>query len=477
MEKESVVICERYSVPLVKFASLYAASYGLMFLFLDAMFWDDWYVNFTLNRKQTLQYWKDMLGFFPTNRFIEVFVLNRNPVAFHIVIFASFFISGLLLFQILKRIPVITEKSNVMICTLFLILPINSARVSMATIRLSYSLTIFLFAWLLLVQDRYKRVVFISLPLFYLSFLTQGLVPFFVLPCLHLFYISCFVKHRSARAAALKALTVLLSGAIYFIMMRLLDPPPAERIDYYTPTLSGLVRALLFLSLGVVVLWRSFRFYNFRSTEKFGGVQLIGLGVFALSLGSFAYLASGRLMDFSEWILNFVPNASEWDSRHQLLLGLGFAMIISGLLELFPENFGRSFFKVSVVFCLIFNFIFMRDYLLDWKKQTAIVENLRDLPMPSAVNVVMVYETEAAQRFNARGRFIRSFEWEALFEKGTSMKDVEVIYSRRIDCLGDRSQIPDTLMTIDALNSNMKAIVLRDPGIIVGLEKINPCDE
>jgi hypothetical protein len=477
MEKKSDIISEQYSVPLVKFASLYAASYGLMFFFLDAMFWDDWYVNFTLNQEQTLQYWKDMLGFFPTNRFIEVFVLNRNPVAFHIVIFVSFFISGILLFQILKSIPGITEKSNVMICTLFLILPINSARVSMATIRLSYSLTIFLFAWFILVQNKHRRIAYLSLPLFFLSFLTQGLVPFFVLPCLHLFYINRYVNRRSAITAALKALAVLLSGAVYFTMMRLLDPPPAERIDYYTPTLSGLVRALLFLLVGIVVLWRSFKSYNLRSPEKFGGVQLIGLGVFSLSLGSFAYLASGRLMDFSEWILNFVPNASEWDSRHQLLLGLGFAMIISGFVDLLPENFGRSIFKVAVVFCLIFNLIFMRDYLLDWKKQTAIVENLRDLPMPSAVNVVMVHETEAAQRFNARGRFIRSFEWEALFEKGTSMKDVEIVYSGRIDCLGDRSQIPDTLMTIDALNSNMKAIVLRDPGIIVGIEKISPCGD
>jgi hypothetical protein len=32
-------------------------------------------------------------------------------------------------------------------------------------------------------------------------------------------------------------------------------------------------------------------------------------------------------------------------------------------------------------------------------------------------------------------------------------------------------------MTIDALNSNMKAIVLRDPGIIVGIEKISPCGD
>ena len=467
---------EKYSMPLAKFGALYFVSYGLMLLFLDAMYWDDWYVNFTLNQNQTLQYWQDMLGFFPTNRFVEVFLLDRNPAAFHIVIFSSFFTSGILLFQILKCIPAISRNSNVMICSLFLILPINSARVSMATIRLSYSLTIFMFAWLILVQDKYKRVRYLSLPLFFISFLTQGLVPFFVLPCLHLFYINRFVNQRTKRASSLIFFAVLLSGAAYFFLMRLLDPPPNGRLDYYTPTMSGVVRAFLFLLIGALVLWRSFRSYSFKTQSEFDGVQLIGIGIFSLSLGSFAYLSSGRLMDFSEWILNFVPSASDWDSRHQLLLGLGFSLIASGFVKLLPENSGRAVFKTLVLFCLIFNVIYMRDYLLDWKKQIQIVADLRVSTFPPTSKIVMVFETEAAQRFNARGRLIRSFEWEALIEKGTSMKNIEVIYSGRIDCSGDNNQIPDLLMTVDAVNSNMKAIVLQDPGITIRLEEVNPCN-
>lgn len=476
MTSNSTASSEKYSMPLAKFGALYFISYGLMLLFLDAMYWDDWYVNFTLTRNQTLQYWQDMLGFFPTNRFVEVFLLDRNPVAFHIVIFVSFFTSGILLFQILKCIPAISRNSNVMICSLFLILPINSARVSMATIRLTYSLVLFLVAWLILVRSRSNTTKSIAVVLFCLSFLAQSLIPYFVLPCLHLFYLEHCINMKSLRRSVFRSLFFFCIGGVYFSVVRLLDPPPGDRIAYYTPTISGVVRAVFLLAVATYFLWRAFRGLRPVERRDFDGVQFVALGFFSVALGAFAYIASGRLMDISEWILNFVPRASDWDSRHQLLLGLGFSLIIVGFLQLIPRGVARRVFMLTLASCITLNFIFMRDYLMDWKMQTQVIASLNSANIPANSKIVMVYQTDAAKKFNARGRMFRSYEWEALIASGMNRKDVSVVYNNRIDCSGDKNLIPDVLMTVDATNSNLKALLAINPGAFVIIQEIDPCD-
>ena len=195
--------------PWLAAAVVYLISFGVSLTFLNARFWDDWYVNFTLTRSETMQYWKDMLGFFPTNRFVEVVILGRNPVAFHLVIFFCFFLSGYLLFKILEQLPGISYEVNKKVALLFLILPINSARVSMVTIRLTYSLVLFLAAWLLLIKSRSNATKSIAVFLFCLSFLAQSLVPFFVLPCLHLFYLEYCVNMKSLRRSISRSFSIL----------------------------------------------------------------------------------------------------------------------------------------------------------------------------------------------------------------------------------------------------------------------------
>lgn len=461
--------------PTIRALILYFISFGLSLTFLDARFWDDWYVNFTLSKSETMQYWKDMLGFFPTNRFVEVSILDRNPVAFHLVIFVSFFITGYLIFKILEYVPRISYVTRSRIALLFLVLPINSARVSMVTIRLTYSLVLFLVAWLLLLKYKSIYLKVFSLILFCISFLAQGLVPFFVLPCLHLFFIEFHVKSKSLHLALMQPVLLLGSGGAYFAAMRLLDPPPGNRLDYYTPSLSGIVRAFVFLIVATWFLWRSFKYLQKSSTQDFDGVQLLGLGVFALALGAFAYVSSGRLMDISEWMLNFVPRASDWDSRQQLLLGLGFSLITVGFLELVPNIVAKNMFTFAVVVSVFLNISFMRDYLMDWKKQTQIISSIENLEIPSDSKIVMVVESDAAKKFNARGRNIRNYEWEALLEKGLNRKGLSVIYNNRIDCESERNLIPDLLMTVEAKNSNLRAILKLDPGAYATIESIDPC--
>jgi len=61
-------------------------------------------------------------------------------------------------------------------------------------------------------------------------------------------------------------------------------------------------------------------------------ITLLLIGVDVVAIGAAPYLVGGHFQTISEWIMDFTPAASDWHSRHQLLLGLGFAITITGLL-------------------------------------------------------------------------------------------------------------------------------------------------
>ena len=69
---------------------LYLVSYGFYFLFLNAYFWDDWTINYRMSANEAAEYWKTQLGFFPTNRFVEINLLRRDPIVFHLITLVIF---------------------------------------------------------------------------------------------------------------------------------------------------------------------------------------------------------------------------------------------------------------------------------------------------------------------------------------------------------------------------------------------------
>ena len=146
-----------------------------------------------------------------------------------------------------------------------------------------------------------------------------------------------------------------------------------------------------------------------------------------------------------------------------------------GFLQLIPKGVAKRAFVLSLTACMLLNFMFMRDYLMDWKMQTQVIASLNSASIPANSKIVMVYQTDAAKKFNARGRMFRSYEWEALIASGMNKKEVSVVYNNRIDCSGDKNLIPDVLMTVDAKNSNLKALLTINPGAFVTLQEINPC--
>jgi hypothetical protein len=449
---------------------LYTVSYGFMFGFLDAYFWDDWfYANLT--DAEAHQFWKDQLGFFPTNRFIEISLLNRNPVLFHLLTFFIFLLIPAAIFSIAKCFKMISQEQRFYLVIILLVLPINSARVSMAVFRLSYSLLIFLVAWLVLVHPRTNKFKYLATPLFAFSFLAQPLIPLFILPCLHNLYLGYDKRNVRWKAKTLFHISYVALAPLYLMLAWMFNPPAEERRDYFTPSLSGVARALLLIGIVVLLfIWTMSRKGIDQEQRKIR--ILFSLSFLFLAVGSAAYIASGRLVDVSEWMLNFVPRASDWDSRHQLLLGVGIALFVSTLLMTIEKSVRMRVFAGFIAACIVLNFSMMQGYYLDALKQKEVVSILSTNDEISDWKTVLV--ADEAEIYNARNRGIRSYEWEQMIVKAGGNEEVEVMTSVQ-PCTTDQNQQSAVFLLVESSQGRFASMLKGGVGLSIRATSVSIC--
>ena len=449
-------------------SAVYVASYGLMFFFLNALFWDDWYTKM-LPVELERSYWKN-LGFPPPISFILIDVFRRNAIVLHLAVFFIFFICGWLLFQILQKIEMLTESDRRNIVLLFLVLPINSARVAMQMFNYSYSLLFFYLAWYLLTTKTSRWAKMASILFFVLSFQTLSFLVFLVLPAIHYLVQNQARYGKNARVTYLGPSFMLLIAPIYWITIKTVYPPKPSMRAYYSPTLSGTARGLILLLIVTgLLIWAGKRYLKVGDKR----ILIIAVASLIIVLGAFPYMTSGRLVDLSEWMFNFVPRASEWESRNQLLLGLGFAALLVGLFGDLDSQFKKYAFKVVIGTCVFLNFTFMQGYMLDARKQSEVINLFANSETIKSGNVIMIHDL--AVRYNARGRDVRTYEWNGMLEKAlgdTNHKSVNYGY---IDCSNPDALIPDVLVTIDSSIGKFKSLLTNNVGINIVATKISPC--
>ena len=450
---------------------LYTISYGFIFGFLDAYFWDDWLVNVKFTDSEAHQFWKDNLGFFPTNRFIEISILDRNPVLFHLLTFVIFFLIPVVAFSIAKCFKMISQEQRLYLSIILLVLPLNSARVSMSVFRLSYSLLIFLVAWLVLVHPRTSKYKYLATPLFVFSFLAQPLIPFFVLPCLHNWYLGNNRNDERWKVKTLFRVSYLAVAPLYLFIAWVFNPPVEERRDYFTPGLSGVVRALvILLAVSLVFVWSAIR--KHKDQEQWKMNVLFSLSFLFLAVGAAAYIASGRLVDISEWMLNFVPRASDWDSRHQLLLGPGMSLLVSTFLMTIDKKRRTRAFVGFVALCVVLNFSMMQGYYFDALKQKETVSLLSNLEEISEWRSVLV--ADEADVYNARNRGIRSYEWEQMIVKAGGNENVAVMTSFQ-PCAPDQNPTSAVFLLVESSQGRLVSMVKGGVGLRIRAPSVSVC--
>jgi hypothetical protein len=202
--------------------------------------------------------------------------------------------------------------------------------------------------------------------------------------------------------------------------------------------------------------------------------QILWFGAFATGCGASAYVTSGRLVDVSEWMLNFVPRGSDWDSRHQLLLGLGLSVVIVGLFGPLNTTFKRSAVIVCLLLCVSLNVLFMQSYYLDSLKQNETLQLFQSSSEVRESKVIMIEDN--AKVFNARGRGVRSYEWEGMLRSLFGSDNKKVIYATYVDCGSPGAIIPDVRAIISSTNGRMRALLTGKIDLQMSVEKIKPCD-
>lgn len=449
---------------------LYGISYFLMLLFSNSRFWDDWLIYYSKTPAGT----KDALrqvGYWPINGIFQVDMLARQPGLFRIITIVCFFFAGWCLFHILGTLKILSADQVRLITILFLVLPINSARVSMSVFSYSYSILFFYLAWYLLVTKRSHFVWLLSIPLFLLSFNTVALIAFFIVPCAHYLYLKLSVPAANKRIAFVSSALFASLAPLYWIIDRRYNPPQGAYLTMYTPQKLGMLRALLFLSVCAGLIywyWKSRK----GVTSENGRYWIIIAGITITVIGASPYIVGGHLVDISDWLIAIVPRSSDWDSRHQLLLGLGISITIAGIVGPINSTFKRQCMAALFGLCVIWNVTYMHSYFLDSLKQDQIVEAFERSSELKESKIIMIDDT--TDRYNARGRFVRSYEWEGMLAKALGENSISVISGKSyIDC-GD-PLIPDTLITITARNGRLESTLTRDLGIEIFVAPIHPC--
>ncbi len=259
---------------------------------------------------------------------------------------------------------------------------------------------------------------------------------------------------------------------VYWVVNRRINPLSDARLAYLTPTRSGIARGLLILVVCLIfILWYlKLRRDNISVNSRY---PIILAGVSLTALGAFPYITSGRLVDVSEWMLNFVPRASDWNSRHQLLLGLGLAVTLVGLIGPIDSIFKHRSINVLIGLCVALNITYMHGYYLDSLKQNQIISAIHVSDALTESWFVMINDT--TDRFNARGRVYRSYEWEGILAKALGDSTRTVIDMGYVDCNDPLTPVPDTLLTITARNGRFISTLTRDIGIELSVKSIQPC--
>jgi hypothetical protein len=450
---------------------LYGISFLPSLLSINSLFWDDW-LMFDLQTGKLLISQYSGGGNAPWRGWIESLLFQSSLPVFRIVSLTTFFAVGYFLFHILKRSWIFTSHQIIAATLLILVIPVNSARISIVCSKYGVSAFFFFLGWYLYETKNHKIAVFFGYLCFFLSY---SELPFPTLTLLPILYHLALKTPKGVRGyvrEVLLTLPLIFLPLVYLITRQIFWPVTGNLAVVYRPQVLGMIRAILFIALCSIPLALHVVSNKYKSIKKPN--LLVSIGVFSVSIAAFPYMLGGHLVDISDWLIAFIPNFSDWNSRHQLLLPLGFSLVIVGSMKMekvaaLRWNTYPVLSTLLAVFVLI-NFTFAQEYFLDGRKQTAVIAAMSSDPELKSVQSILI--DDQAVRFNARGRLIRSYEWEGMLQKALGNDRIKVSYLQYVDC---KEFQPDAILHINAPNGRLESTLRANVAIDLWIEKIDPC--
>jgi hypothetical protein len=448
---------------------VYFVSWLPVSLVWRTYFWDDWFNYFDQSAMDVRRHTGPFSGFSPVRLVLEGWMAEYFPPSFRILTFLAFPLAAFALWKVLSTSHVLTRPEALGISSLFLLLPLNSARASMTIFMYTACNVFFFVGWWAYARNRQWFGKGLAVVLFLMSFDTASFIVFMVVPLALSLLESQHNHEKLTKWLQKNVIFIVIAPAYWFIEPTLNPTLDKVRAAYYTPSLSGIVRGLVVGSFVLAVTaWFLVR-KKWRYSTHRGGVQVLG-GLCLTWIGMFPYMALGHFPNLNALLIGFVPGSSDWDSRHQLLMPLGLAVVIVGVFNwLNPRSLLRGTIVVGLLSSIL-NLSFSQEYYLDSIKTTRVIEALKSNEDVRGVKFALI--DDQALRFNARGRSIRSYEWDAILRAANPNLDQGTDVLRYVDC---ETLNPDAIIIIQATNGKLKTLLTRNPGISVTVKRIQPC--
>ena len=441
---------------------LYSLSWGWSLLRPNSLFWDDWVYIFRQPKSYLNQIFIET-GLPPWRALLDQEMIAIGNWTIPWFTFVMYFTASAFLWEILKKTSLLTPKQSKFVVLIFLIAPVNHARIALVMFGYTTSYFFFFLAWMLLVRFRSNAIFAVSIFCFFWSFMTHSFLFFFLFPTAHYIFLNRdHLRNYLKNWSAVTKLFILLVLPIVYLWLRyLLWRPTEEYKNYHKVSLAGsqlgvkVILAVIAISLIFVLISR-------KSLRTHPSAIVLLLGSVLFTFGLFPYFANSNFPD----VISVFAFRNDWGSRHLLLTPLGISFILCGVWLLISSRLRKLFFAVTVITCSLINIFSGSQYYLDSLKKDQLTElfaNEKDINTQSTI--LLIDETKI---FNGRGSTYRTTELSGLL----LLSGQE---STAITGKGSCNDLPDgTQFVLKSDKNFFSALTSRDLGLYF---EVSPCSD
>ena len=448
--------------PWVSAIVLYTLSWGWSLLRPNTLYWDDWSDVFQRDSFYLRRVFVDT-GRPPWEGVIEGLLLQIGRWSVRFVAFYFFFVTSLFLFEILRTTYFLSKLQIKFFILLFLLAPVNHARISLVVFQYISSYFLFYLGWFVLVRFKSSKSFVLACVILFLSFKTHSFLFFVLLPFLHFGWLNRarLLDLKKLSLAHFQVLVIAVLPVLYVISRSVFWPPSESWQDYQQPTRAGVLTGLWPVLIGLVGL-SIIGVRRLKNLKTPLGLVLLVVGFSITALALFPYFAGELYVGYAgrpAYITVFEFRA-DWRSRHQLLMPLGLALSVVGLNELLKWRGKNIVVSIVLVISVALNMFWGSQYYLQSHKQEQLVELFKTTK--SEVEIASV--EDQTKRFNGRESTFRSYEW-------TGFMTLAGISTDRPGC----EVLPSgSVLTLKSDTSYLQALATRDLGLYF---EVKPCSE
>lgn len=414
-----------------------SALVNIPLLVNNGIFWDDWTL-FNMSREGLDDQFRGAGPYYLAD-FHETLHQVQKPVLLYRLLTLLFSTGSVLLFyRILLHIKELGKKELFYMAAIFAVLPFFSTKATMICIPYTICVCLFLLGFYLFIRIADKPNLLLrtlSLIFFFISFITNSLLFFFLVIPLYVWYVKRGVTLRQVLSDWFKFADFMILPIVYWIIKTVYFNPtyfyalrgyneielrrlfylPIQFIATLNETFLGTLSLfynnthpyiLIVLVFVVVVVGRKLHIFNtylFRSpaplltSSIYKKIAMVGM--LLLFIGAFPYLLVGK-----------VPSFIGFETRHQLLLPIGVSILLVALISLLVVEKYRSlvFFAFIILFAAV-NIQLQYRYLVGWFKQESIMANLKLSPFPMGHTTFEIIDN--AEFYSPTERPINFYEW------------------------------------------------------------------